>query len=54
MSILSMLRQHKGKFTALDCLNEGDMIIPIKATFAEEEIRKVSERTRHALAQKSA
>ncbi|GAB3935160.1 recombinase family protein [Larkinella terrae] len=54
LDILVILRQNKVKFTALDCLNDSEMIINIKAAFAEEELRKVSERTRNALAQKKA
>lgn len=49
LSILVDLRTHKINFTALDCLNDSKMIIDIKAAFAEEELRKVSERTINAL-----
>lgn len=52
--ILVSLRQSKVVFTALDCLNDTEMIINIKASFAEEELKKVSERTRNALSQKKA
>ena len=41
-------------FTALDCLNDSEMIINIKAALAEDELRKISERTRAALHQKKA
>lgn len=52
LEILVMLRQNKIPFTALDCLNDNDMIISIKSALAEEELRKVSERTKAALHQK--
>lgn len=52
LEILVMLRQNKISFTALDCLNDNDMIISIKSALAEEELRKVSERTKAALHQK--
>lgn len=45
LDILLALRSAKIKFTALDCLNDDDFIIQIKAAFAEEELRKVSQRT---------
>lgn len=54
LDILVQLRINKVKFTALDCLNDNDMIISIKAAFAEEELRKVSERTKKALQAKKA
>ncbi|MBC3789080.1 recombinase family protein [Spirosoma utsteinense] len=52
LEILVALRTNKVPFTALDCLNDSDMIINIKAALAEDELRKISERTRAALAQK--
>lgn len=54
LEILITLRQNKISFTAIDCLNDSDMIISIKAALAEDELRKISERTRAALAQKKA
>lgn len=54
LEILVALRVNKVSFTALDCLNDTAMIINIKASLAEEELRKVSERTKAALAQKKA
>ncbi|MGM9508797.1 recombinase family protein [Larkinella sp. GY13] len=54
LEILVALRQNKVTFTALDCLNDSEMIINIKAALAEDELRKISERTRLALAQKKA
>ena len=54
LDILVSLRQSKVVFTALDCLNDTEMIINIKASFAEEELKKVSERTCNALSQKKA
>ena len=54
LEILVALRINKVRFTALDCLTDSDMIINIKAAFAEDELRKISERTRAALAQKKA
>ena len=54
LDILVALRQNKVSFTALDCLNDSEMIINIKASFAEEELRKGSGRTRNALAAKKA
>ena len=52
LDILVSLRQNKVIFTALDCLNDSEMIVNIKASFAEEELKKVSERTKNALSQK--
>lgn len=52
LEIVVALRINKVMFTALDCLNDSDMIINIKAALAEDELRKVSERTRAALQQK--
>ncbi|MCK8495576.1 recombinase family protein [Spirosoma sp. RP8] len=54
LEILVALRLNKVLFTALDCLNDSDMIINIKAALAEDELRKISERTRAALHQKKA
>ena len=54
LEILVALRVNKIMFTALDCLNDSDMIINIKAALAEDELRKISERTRAALYQKKA
>lgn len=54
LEILVALRLNKVSFTALDCLNDSDMIINIKAALAEDELRKISERTRAALQQKKA
>lgn len=54
LEILVALRTNKVSFTALDCLNDSDMIINIKAALAEDELRKISERTRVALTQKKA
>ena len=54
LEILVALRLNKVMFTALDCLNDSDMIINIKAALAEDELRKISERTRAALHQKKA
>lgn len=52
LEIVVALRINKVQFTALDCLNDSDMIINIKAALAEDELRKISERTKSALAQK--
>lgn len=52
LEILVALRISKVQFTALDCLNDSDMIINIKAALAEDELSKVSERTRAGLHQK--
>ena len=52
LEILVALRVNRVQFTALDCLNDSDMIINIKAALAEDELRKISERTRAALHQK--
>ncbi len=54
LDIVVALRQSKVSFVALDCLNDSDMIVNIKAAFAEEELRKGSERTRNALGAKKA
>ena len=54
LDILVSLRQSKVRFMALDCLNDSEVIIQLKASLAEDELRKVSERTRNALAQKKA
>lgn len=54
LEILVALRISKVEFTALDCLNDSEMIIQIKGALAEDELRKVSERTKAALAQKKA
>lgn len=54
LEILVALRVNQIQFTALDCLNDSDMIINIKAALAKDELRKISERTRAALHQKKA
>ena len=54
LEIVVSLRINKVSFTALDCLNDSDMIVNFKASLAEEELRKVSERTKAALQQKKA
>lgn len=54
LEILVALRVAKVPFKAIDCLNDSNMIINIKASFAEEELQKISERTKKALQAKKA
>ncbi|TAE00053.1 MAG: recombinase family protein [Bacteroidetes bacterium] len=54
LEILVALRTAKIEFKAIDCLNDNAMIISIKASFAEEELQKISERTKKALQAKKA
>jgi DNA invertase Pin-like site-specific DNA recombinase len=49
LAILTAIRESKVPFVALDGLNDSELIISIKAAFAEEELRKISERTIAAL-----
>jgi len=50
LEILFELRKSGAKFTALDALGDTRTIINLKAFFAEEELYKVSIRTKDALA----
>lgn len=52
LEILVALRLNKVLFTTLNCLNDSDMIVNIKAALAEDELRKISKRTCAALHQK--
>jgi len=50
LAILVELDESRVRFTALDALGDSEMIIEIKSSFAREELRKVSNRTKNALA----